>query len=68
MKPQGAHLPRIYEQILFFGGPCGTACGILGSWQEIILMLPALEEQNPNHWVAKEFPKTIFGCFFNIQP
>ena len=27
-------------------------------------MLPALEEQNPNHWITKEFPKTIFRFFF----
>ena len=27
-------------------------------------MLPAMEEQNPNHWITKEFPKTIFHFFF----
>ena len=48
MKPQGAHLPRYLNKFFFWGGQWHSL------WElRFLLTLPALEEQNLNHWVAK---------------
>ena len=33
------------------------ACGLLVPWPGIEPWLPAVKEQNPNHWTIREFPK-----------
>ena len=43
--------------ILFW--QCRRACGILVSWSEIKAAPPALEVQSPNHWTAREVPKSL---------
>ena len=65
---QGSNLHLLH--LLYCKWKPFTACGTLVLRRQIEIMPPAVEAQSPNHWTAREFPKSFLfkiGCFYTNQ-